>query len=364
MTKTTIKSVAALALIALVGTVGARAEDVEKRWRIGLNVGAYDARDGVTSDAANTLTITDPDDVPIAFFIDPRNDNAAINTLSIQPALITSLTAQYAATKTFLVQFDVGYSENTLGNIEVQAQFEGDPAPSTQASPFNFHIYNIPAGQLEQIPVQVTGLWRFRPRANLNPFVGLGIGYVFVGFTPSDELNELSRNIDGSIGVFNRIQTFPGGFLTGSDPVELTPATVQIDDTFEWHLSGGIEYSIAKSWSMIFDLRWAFSSRSIRVQFSGEDQLGISVPQKRVYADDPLADGTFGAIRVNEGGFIDGGRLVPKDPMAGTDCQAQPFACSFEFEPDGVPDPGFYYVRGGEIRYDAVTAMIGFRYTF
>ena len=37
---------------------------------------------------------------------------------------------------------------------------------------------------------------------------------------------------------------------------------------------------------------------------------------------------------------------------------------TFLFEPDGVPDPGYYYVQAGTVSYDGPALQLGIRYTF
>jgi len=53
---------------------------------------------------------------------------------------------------------------------------------------------------MDYIPLRLSGIVRFRPRAKFNPYVGAGIGYSIVGFDPSDEFNQLSLAIDSSQG--------------------------------------------------------------------------------------------------------------------------------------------------------------------
>ena len=84
--------------------------------------------------------------------------------------------------------------------------------------------------------------------------------------------------------------------------------------------------------------------------------------------DDLGERGEFGPVRVERGGLIDGGRLVPSDPMDPTppNCSdpMQAGECEFAYQPDGLLDTGFYYVQGGEFDYDAFVLLLGVRYTF
>src|SRR5262245_14412888 len=113
---------AALALIVLPSAV--LAEDVEKKFRVGLATGFYNTQDEVRSPAANQLVPIDENDEPVALFIDPRNDNAAIGDLTIEPGMRTTLSASYAFTPIFVLEGSVGYQKSDVGDVEVQAFFD------------------------------------------------------------------------------------------------------------------------------------------------------------------------------------------------------------------------------------------------
>ncbi len=51
--------------------------------------------------------------------------------------------------------------------------------------------------------------------------------------------------------------------------------------------------------------------------------------------------------------------------MPNHDCVADPTQCVFDpTQLDGIPDPGIYYIQGGEFDYGGVSFEIGMRYTF
>ena len=168
-----------------------RAEDIEKRWRLGFALGLADSTDSVRSDSANILAITDFDDIPIRFFEDPRNDDAQQLTLQIETRTAVEFSAQYAATKMFIIEFSGGYKKGDVGDVELQVEFSRDPIPVEDR--FKFNVFKIPAGEIEQVPLNVTALVRFRPRASFNPYIGVGMGYTFIGFEPSSELSSPNR---------------------------------------------------------------------------------------------------------------------------------------------------------------------------
>ena len=343
----------------------AMAADVEKKLRLSFVVGGSDTDDAVSSASANTLLVTDRDQQPIQLFRDPRNDSAALGDLTIQPTTRATLAVQYALTKIFMLEGSVGYQKGDVGNVEVQGQFFGVRVPSQED--FNFSIFRVPAGEMEQVPIQVTALARFRPRASFNPYFGAGIGYIVVGFEPSDELNQLSLNMDQSVGGFSVLQAFFGvnALAPPVDVSDLDGARVSADDSFEWHLVGGAEISFKRKWALILDLRAIFASGEFKIGFNGSDSLGVSVPRGVVFADQIVGSSGAGAFTINQGGLIDGGRLAPspgEDPS--TDCAANPQQCEFVFEPDGVVDRGFYYAQGGSVEYSGISLQIGIRYTF
>lgn len=343
----------------------ARAEDVEKRWRLGLGIGLADTGGGVQSDAANILGITDFDDVLVGFFVDPRNDSGQQITLQIQTRSVVMLSAQYAATKMFIIDVSGGYSKGDVGDLELQAQFDRVPIPPDER--FNFTIFELPCGEIETVPLNVTAIARFRPRASFNPYMGIGLGYTWIGFTPSDELNDLSRNMDLSLGQFARLGLFPGGLVPTGPVLDLEGVTASVDNSWNWHLSGGVEFTFKRKWATYLDLTYNFASQNMVLTFDPPTtSVGISVPSDRVVFIEPEASGTYGAVSVVDHGFIDGGQLVPLPEAPGdTNCNDTPNACEFVVgDLDGVPDPGMYYVQSGSLDYDDWVLTLGIRYTF
>jgi opacity protein-like surface antigen len=368
---------ATVCVLLVAGGSSVHAEDVEKKWRLGFNLGMSDSQGEIRSDAANILTVTDERDIQVRFFEDPRNDDAQGLKLQIDSAPRVTLSAQYAITKIFIVEMSAGYQRGDVGNIELQAEFALDPREVDQRFKFRCAgcsanelappLPAISAGEIEMVPLMVTALARFRPRASFNPYIGAGIGYIITGFEPSSELDSLSKNMDSSIGRFTQLQTFPNRFNPVGTEGDLGPVNVEVPDTFEWHLMGGVEYTFKRKWATYLDINWAFTSQAMTLTFDPPSpSVGISVPNKRVFVTDPEATATYGAIEILEGGIVDGGSLQPIDPNAPSEiCEVTPSACVFDgSKPDGVPDPGIYYIKSGTLDYENVTLAIGVRYTF
>ncbi len=398
-----------LALAGAVALGGARADDVEKKWRVSLALGGYDAKDEIESASANTMATLNPcirtltcvpeDQLTPRVFQDPRNDSQAFGRLSVQSGVMGTLAVQYGLSKIFMVEGSVGYYVADIGDVEVSVELPGNPSDNPEIFKHNFIAERIPVGQLERVPFQLGAVARLRPRATFNPYIGAGIGYSIIGFETDPAFDELSRNMDASRGVQMRLTSSfsaqGGQLLTDGMPqIDLEGATIDARDSFEWYLEGGAELTLKKNWSMFLDVRWVDASRSLAVSFNGSDELGNSVPQYRPYDDSPLADARYGPNLVGSctkdvsgnvdhngepvlcggGGLIDFGYLqvVPQeDAPPSVDCEGSLndigssfCVLEFVFEPDGVPDPGQYYAQGGSFSYDGFSAQIGVRFTF
>jgi len=356
----------AIVLVVLAAALPATAEEVEKKFRIGVQVGGHNFTDSIRSDSANQLTLFNRDESLNSIFRDPRNEQAALGEFGIDAGLVGTLTGQYAVTRFFVLEASVGYQRSDVGEIEVQGWLDIDAVRPINQN-FNFKIFQVQTGELERVPLQLTGLVRFRPKARFNPYFGAGIGYSFIGFAPSKEFDQLSFNMDDSLGNQMSLSenTFGTAGLTDIGPTEdLEGAVVSFPDTFEWHIVGGAEFSFNRKWALIFDLRWIHASQSMSIGFNGGDDLGVAVPEFTTYIDSPLATEVYGAINVTQGGLVDGGSLVPPPTMPGIDCSVDPTDCIYSEEPDGERDTGRYYTQGGSVDYGGISLQIGFRYTF
>jgi len=392
-----------LAILAvLAATSHAPAEDVQRKWRVSFAVGGFNSQDEIKSPAGNVLSVFDsclqtttcPADFDpfVGLFIDPRNDNAVFGSLDINPAVASTVSVQYGLGKIFLVEGSIGVRKGDIGDVEVSAEFLGNPSPDVFIQPFNFLTYRVPVGELTQVPIQVTALARLRPRATFNPYFGAGLGYSIVGFDADPAFNQLSLAIDSSLGQPMRLTTALFGNpiqVPTSDPVQnLEGATVDARDTFEWHLAGGVELTFKRKWAVFADLRWVDASRSVSVGFDGGSELGVSVPSYTAFDTSPLASATYGGVLIGKcsiptattpactpEGLIDAGRVtsVPIegapfgtncDPTNGGNPASPNCVLKFSPNPDGLPDPGIYYVHGGAVDYDGFSLQFGLRYTF
>ena len=354
--------VSAAACLSLASATFARAEEIEHKVRIAFSLGGYSISDQAHSPSANVRALLLPDGEIDTFLQDPRNDSAAFSDFGLEPQLGAVFSASYAFNRQWYIEGSVGYRRGDVGNVELQAMFQF--APTTVEQPFNFQIFNINAGTIEQIPLQLTTGIRFRPRASFNPYLCMGVGYSINSFTPSDELNELSTTLDQSTGAFRAVTEAGGGFGPPGTATSLSGITVDAPNAPEWHFGGGFEYAFASRWVVFLDARYTVYSGKFRMTVNGSDELGVSVPSDQRFTTDPDALGPFGGIQITDGGLIDGGSLVPAPGFPGANCSTDPGHCQFTGPKDGVKDPGIYYIHAGSVRYDNVSFQIGFKFTF
>jgi hypothetical protein len=185
----------------------------------------------------------------------------------------------------------------------------------------------------------------------------------------------------------------------GGPDEPLSGSQIEADGYLEYHVDGGFEYSFAKKWAFVFDLKWTVTNGTLRLRFNGGEQLGVSVPNGEFDLLSPEGQAIYGTYDV-QAGLWDGGcfvrtdaitqeafvcvppaeigtvcqQLDPRDPdcilrfpgpnqVANPDDPGQPLTLHLD-STDGVPDAGKYYVRGGDIRYGGPSVHLGVRFTF
>jgi opacity protein-like surface antigen len=369
----------AAACVLLSSATISRAEEVEKKFRLGISVGGFSTTDQIHSSSGNRRTLFTPEGEFDDRIVDPRNDSGAFSDFGIQSQYGGVVSATYALNRLWYIEASAGYRRGTVGNVQVQAQFDGVQVPIDQD--FLFAIYNLDGGTITQVPIQFTGGVRFRPKAALNPFICAGVGYTINSFEPSSELNQLSLDLSQLTGSFAQLTgtQFQGERFEPSGATQaLTGIKVDVKNEPEWHAGGGLEYSFKSHWVVFLDARYSVSSGRFGMTVNGSDELGISVPSDQVINTDPNAFGPFGAVQISNGGLVDGGSYTPNDAT-----QQNPDAfcaangnqgCHFEIgrqqldpatgQPISVKDPGKYYIEAGKIRYDGFSVQIGVKFTF
>jgi outer membrane protein W len=246
-----------------------------------------------------------------------------------------------------------------------QVQFVGAPIANQD---FNFDIFNYDGGTMEQVPLELTLGIRFRPKAAFNPYLCVGAGYTFNSYSPSDDLNQLSLNLDQSAGGFARLSGTAGSETLNPATTlsNLTGFKIDVPDAPEWHFGGGFEYTVHSKWALYLDARYYTYSGDFGMTVNGSSELGVTVPNDQIYITDPQVLQQFGAVQITSGGAIDGGSFVPNDPAAppGYCAEHNNLNCSFTGPLDGIPDLGMYYIQVGKVRYNGFSLQLGVKYTF
>lgn len=316
-------------LLSLAVCGSAAAEEVAKRLRLSLSVGAFESGDEISSQSANVLSVLNEEGELQFRFEDPRSDATVSSDLKIQSGPIATLALQYAVNRIFVLEGSAGYNRNDVGEIEVH--------------PIRSDVVRFSAGELTRVPIQLTFLARFRPDKRFNPYVGGGFGYTLIGFDPSDELDQFSLNMDGSFYKQARLLPDDRGSVIQIDPSQelqpMGPVTIEADDAWEWHVAGGVEFGLGSRWALFLDLRYSESSRDFRIQYSGQDNIGVGVPQGKTEIGSEIATTTYGPWLVFPGGLLD-------------------------LDGDGFVDSALYYAQGGTLKYDGLATQFGVRFTF
>lgn len=377
MSSLRVRFVAALAFasaLSIGATPAALAQEEKEasKFRIGVFLGGTRTEAEIESEAGHNLAVEDPFRELIDVLSDPRNDSAALSALDFGYAVRGALSGEYRFSDRWAVELSAGYQRANVGNVEMQVQFEG--LPEDREFQFLFETYGIPAGTLEQVPLDLSFVARFRPKAAVRPYVGFGFGYMWVGFEPSEELDTLSTRMDLSRGID---QEFQGGqfarFLADAGPERsLEGATIDAPDAWTWHMSGGLEWSFRRNWSLVSEVRYVGANKKFHIGFDGRDSLGRSVPDGLLTlpSSRPPDSYPYGAVRITDGGLIDAGGLYvltvnQNNQQVYTPCAVAGFeGCQFYPVPDGALDQGLYYVQGGEIRYSYLGVQVGLKYTF
>src|SRR6185295_5314197 len=157
--------------------------------------------------------------LPSVTSVDERPDQNMLNEPTVADNFRFDFNASYGLTRWLALEVATGYMKSDVGIIEFYFK------DSTSNDGGTFHAstphlcrpdlnapctrYNVntpstpatnsfvPVGTLTEIPLQLSALVRFRPESPLDPYVGLGIGYLFTDLKTGAEFNERGALIGG-----------------------------------------------------------------------------------------------------------------------------------------------------------------------
>lgn len=297
--------VAVVAVATWCGT--AYAEDTKGKWQFGFGISYYATTDYIRSNSdvaiAGTVAGQGGSALPAVGSVDDRPDENMLNEPSIQDDFRFDFSASYGLTRWLALELQTGYLNSAVGQIEYYNENKTHPlapgveikigsdnvrvcGPSRSGSCYSFQDSGfsstrsnefIPVGEITEIPLMLSGLVRFRPESPLDPYIGLGVGYIFTDLAVSDEFTAKSDEVSsrtvnnasyGEVtdqGHPNRIAPAPG-FQPG-------PMTVDVSDGFEYHVVGGVDYYVNDKFSMYVDARYVWAESQVDVKIDGAHQV-------------------------------------------------------------------------------------------
>jgi opacity protein-like surface antigen len=292
-----------------------RAEDTKGKWQFGFGLSYMSTSDSIRSNA--DVAIADAalgeQGLPPVVFVDPRPDDNVLNEPTIEDDFKFDFSASYGLTRWLALEVWASYMQAPVGNIELfYDDFTNTPGDGTQAqapqggtlnecgptgaglcwnysdSPAQIRTNSfVPVGEITQIPIHLSALFRFRPESPLDPYLGAGIGYVFVDIESSPEFREVSRTI--AARDLTRVCGGEVSYCGGTSPpgVEVPNAalatlydpealTVEVEDAFEWHLVGGVDYYLNERFSIYFDARYSWANGQVDIKSSDFHQVQVT----------------------------------------------------------------------------------------
>ena len=106
---------------------------------------------------------------------------------------------------------------------------------------------SVDAGEIENIPVILSGRLHFSTNPKINPYISFGVGYFFNDFDQNDYI------VESLYG--------PG-------------ADIDVDDSFGFHLGAGVEFFISENAALNLDFKYIWTEVEAEVNvpgFSDED---------------------------------------------------------------------------------------------
>jgi len=295
----------------------ARGEDLRQRWYFGANLSYLSTIDDVRNNAAIIFTEQYGDDgIPFTGdpneiqgcgqfgsdtfgdpFCDPRPDDLLERDNKIEETFYGMLTAGYGLTSWLNLQMDIGYFEGDMGPVDVFLR-DVIPATSAAADPNTGDIFRLvdrqisePAefGTIREIPITLSGIIRFRKDSPLNPYIGAGLGVVFTDVDVSEDISALNERL-ASLRIKLVGNEFGRQISDADSSGNLTNqwfVDAELEDAFQWHLNGGVEYFFNDRFSMIFDARYSFVNQDVHITLGGlQDQVDYIIFPETFFGED------------------------------------------------------------------------------
>jgi outer membrane protein W len=281
------------------------AEDTKGKWQFGFGISYFSTTDYIRSNAdlAFASGTIGPTGLPSVGNVDPRPDINILNQPSVADRFQFDAKASYGLTRWLAVEVSGSYLKSPVGNIEFFTENNTQPlgfptsgpagcgpvggqtcfsyTPGLQESQSTNTF--LPVGEITEIPIRLDGLIRFRPESPFDPYIGLGVGYMFNSLSEGSEFKARSTEVSNLL-----VSTASEGEFTdpgrtdkpagGSGPAfHPAPLEATLGNSFEWHAIGGVDYYINDHFSFYIDARYVWTSGAIDIRTDGAHQVEFGI---------------------------------------------------------------------------------------
>ncbi|MCZ6779361.1 MAG: hypothetical protein O7F16_10415, partial [Acidobacteria bacterium] len=189
------------------------AEDAMGRWSFSLGGGILSTLDDIRNNAAVIDEIGErgiPDDLSddIILSFDRRQDDLLGRETEIEETGFINLGVSYGLTSWLSLMIDVSYYDGNVSNLDSFQQTEffvdgdnndiirlSDVSDRKDFTPRRDASVPLSVGDLKQIPLMFSALFRFRKDSPFNPFLGAGVGWMFTDLEESQAFRDLNDEI-------------------------------------------------------------------------------------------------------------------------------------------------------------------------
>lgn len=288
-------------LVAGAAVAPLHAEDTKGKWQFGFGLSYMATTDYIRSNsdiAIATSTAGQVAGLPAVTSVDDRPDQNMLNEPTVADDFRFDFNASYGLTRWLALEVAAGYMKSDVGNIEfffkdATINYGGTFGSTTPAvcgpnlnSPCSRYNINtpssptsnlfVPVGTLTEIPLQLSALVRFRPESPLDPYVGLGVGYLFTDLQTGSEFEQRGQGIS-DLMVSAEIA---GEYTDTSRPTRVSntgfsvgPMQAEVSSDFSWHAVGGVDYFINDHFSIYVDARYTWTDSAVNITVDGAHQV-------------------------------------------------------------------------------------------
>jgi len=307
MTRRIVRFLTASAAATLLLLTSARAEDTKGKWQFGFGISYFTTIDYIrdNSDLAFVTTNNDSGGLPGVGAVDERPDINILNQPSIQDDFKIDFSGSYGLTRWLALEIAGSYQKSSVGNIEYfVVDNTRQPLPDASATDVracgsdalhqvlcdNYPPINeqpekrsnsfVPVGQITKIPIQFSGLIRFRPESPFDPYVGLGVGYTLASLENSRQFNDRAQEVS----TLKVNQAWEGEFTNlvseanrrpALGQTSFTPGPLQatVRNSFEWHAVSGVDYYVNDHFSFYVDARYVWTAGQVNITADSAHQV-------------------------------------------------------------------------------------------